>query len=273
MKMPDFSALTQHFDYILATVATVIGILVGVKNLFKKEKSTPNTKPTEIQAQQSTTRDQSPSITAKGDVTVNYGVSKKVVDRILNVLDENDIAIEKREAKLLELAQKYKEVEERLARRSAEDTLAAKARKRLEDGDLDDAERLLKLSLNLKVVDEKRREAAADAFELGNLKEVQLEYRAAEGFYKQVVQLGPENSLYLTNFGFLFHALSNPQERIDYCNKALKIDIAAFGENHPNVATTYNNIGQALRPIAKTKEAIGYLNKALKIKVISLKRN
>jgi tetratricopeptide (TPR) repeat protein len=229
---------------------------------------------------QSTTGDQSPVISTQGDVTIHYGVSKEVIDelsknlklknkameRLLQNLDEKEVALGERETKLRELAQKYKELEGRLAKRPPEDDLASEATQKLEEGDLTGAEELLKKSLdrNLKIIAEKRKEAAADAFELGSLKELQLEYQEAKGFYEQAVLLESENSEYLNTFGILLAAIGEPREAITYYNKAVKINLKAFGENDPDVARGYNNIGEAWRALGEFKKAIDQYNKALK---------
>ena len=74
---------------------------------------------------QSTSGDQSPAVVGR-DVTIIYGVPQEVVQRLLKNLDEKDVAIEEREAKLKELAQKYKELEKRLDRRNAHERQGAK---------------------------------------------------------------------------------------------------------------------------------------------------
>jgi tetratricopeptide (TPR) repeat protein len=45
---------------------------------------------------------------------------------------------------------------------------------------------------------------------------------------------------------------------------ALKSDLNNFGENHPKVATRWNNLGEAWRAKGKYDKAIEYYEKALK---------
>ena len=129
----------------------------------------------------------SPKVVTELSKTLNL----KVIERLLKTLDEKDVAIEERDAKLQELSQKYKELEERLARRSVEDKLADQAKQKLEEGNLEGAEQILLISLdkNLQAKAEKMKAAAADAFELGLVKELQLDYAGAKKFYEQAVQL------------------------------------------------------------------------------------
>jgi len=103
---------------------------------------------------------------------------QEVLQRLLKNLEEKDVAIDERDAKLIELAQKYKELEERLAKRSTKDDLVAQAKEKLDAGDLEGAEKLLLQSYekNLQAMAENKKAAASDAFELGSLKELQLDY-------------------------------------------------------------------------------------------------
>ncbi|WP_420266518.1 tetratricopeptide repeat protein [Candidatus Magnetominusculus dajiuhuensis] len=52
---------------------------------------------------------------------------------------------------------------------------------------------------------------------------------------------------------------------MDYFERALKIDVDMYGEEHQSVAEDYNNIGLAWINIGESKKAIEYYEKALKI--------
>ena len=56
------------------------------------------------------------------------------------------------------------------------------------------------------------------------------------------------------------------EEALDYYNKALTIRINKLGEDHPDVATTYNNIANVYDSQGKYEEALDYYNKALTIR-------
>ena len=112
-------------------------------------------------------------------------VPQEVLQRLLKNLEEKDVAIEERGAKLQELAEKYKEIEERLAKRSIEDDLVAQAKQKLDGGDLEGAEHLLLRSLekNLQATVEKKKDSASDAFDLGSVRELQLDYDGAKNIF------------------------------------------------------------------------------------------
>ena len=52
---------------------------------------------------------------------------------------------------------------------------------------------------------------------------------------------------------------------IEYYKKALKIDLKIFGNQHPDIATRYNNIAEALKGNGEYNKAAEYHEKALKI--------
>jgi tetratricopeptide (TPR) repeat protein len=45
------------------------------------------------------------------------------------------------------------------------------------------------------------------------------------------------------NIGLLYNLQGRYAEALQYFQKALAIQLAVLGENHPDVATSYNNIG------------------------------
>jgi len=72
--------------------------------------------------------------------------------------------------------------------------------------------------------------------------------------------------LYPTNnVGSSLSDLGRHQEALEYAQKALKIGLALFGENHPHVALSYNNVGSSLSDLGRHQEALEYAQKALKI--------
>jgi len=205
----------------------------------------------------------SPKVIEELSKTLNL----KVIERLLKTLDEKDVALQDRVAKLQELARKYEELEKRLAKRSVENDIVAQAKEKLDKGDLEGAEELLLKSLekNLKIIAEKKKAAASDAFELGSLKELQLDYHSAKKYYEQAVQIEPDNTEYLNNFGSILKALGEHNNAIKNYEKALAIDLKVYGDQHPSVALDYNNLGMAWYSLGKYQKAIDYIEKALAI--------
>ena len=52
---------------------------------------------------------------------------------------------------------------------------------------------------------------------------------------------------------------------LKFYKKTLNIDLKLYGENHPNIAISYNDIGLIYKDIAQYNKALFYLNKALEI--------
>ena len=236
--------------FILVLVAFVVFYFEGYYGETGKKDASDNgreKKPaTGIQIDEIKTGDKSPVVLG-GKATINYydvspavvddsrkrfNLDDRVLERLLKTLDEKDVAIKDRDAKFQEIAQKYKGLEERLAKRSAEDELAAQAKQKLEDGNLEDAEKILLQSLqkNLQANAEKRKTAASDAFDLGSVKELQLDYAGAKKFYEQAVQLEPDNTDYMKKVGFIFDKLGDYQKANDYYKKALATNRKVYGD-------------------------------------------
>jgi tetratricopeptide (TPR) repeat protein len=50
-----------------------------------------------------------------------------------------------------------------------------------------------------------------------------------------------------------------------FLEKSLEIDLKVFGDQHPNVARDYNNLGSAYSYLGDTNKAIEYLEKSLEV--------
>ncbi len=268
VKITEADCQLKYFYILLPVFLIVFGFYFATPSYAQK------------QIKQSTTGDQSPAVVGR-EVTITYGVSQEVVDDLrqnfsiqaevikffLKTIEDKNVAIQDRDAKLQELAQKYKKLEERLASRSAEDEFAAQAKEKLDKGDLEGAEELLLKSLekNLKIIAEKKKAAASDAFELGSLKELQLDYHSAKKYYELAVQIEPDNTEYLNKFGLILHELGEHKNDIKNFKKALAIDLKVYGDQHPQVAIRCNNLGLAWNSLGKYQKAIDYFEKALAI--------
>ena len=123
------------------------------------------------------------------------------------------------------MVERYKELESQVALRSTGDTLAAQAKGKLDAGDLEGAEKLLQQSLELKKLNiaEMKKTAASDSYELGFIKELQLDYRGAENYFKQALEYDAENSEYLNKYGLILGTLGNSKEAINYYTKSLDV--------------------------------------------------
>ena len=213
---------------------------------------------------------QSPAVVSGGNVTISYGVSQetyntlvetlkgnqKTLDRLLKTLDEKDIDIKDRDAKLQELIEKYKALEYRLALRSTEDTLAAQAKEKLDAWDLEGAEKFLQQSLERKKqnIDKMKKAAASDSYELGLIKELKLDYQGARNYLKQALEYDSENSEYLNKHGVILSTLGNSKEAIEYYTKALEICKATYGDSHPNTIQVKSSLEITKKSLKSTSQ-------------------
>jgi len=134
-------------------------------------------------------------------------------------------------------------------------------------GEFENAEEKLKADLEkeLETVKEGREKAAGKAFELAELKRVQLKYREALEYYQQAVELKADSSLYLNELGIMLADLGMYGKAIPLLEKALKTDIKTYGEEHSSVAVDYNNIGLTLSKQGYYHRALEYYERALAI--------
>ena len=57
---------------------------------------------------------------------------------------------------------------------------------------------------------------------------------------------------------------------IDFYERDLKITVAALGENHPDVAASYNNLGVVYKNKGEYDKAIDFYERSLSINIASL---
>ena len=65
----------------------------------------------------------------------------------------------------------------------------------------------------------------------------------------------------------VYNDLGNNSLALQYYEKALHIQIKIYGDNHPNVATSYINIGSAYNDLGNKTLALQYYEKARQINI------
>ncbi|GJL74059.1 tetratricopeptide repeat protein [Nitrosomonas sp.] len=141
------------------------------------------------------------------------------------------------------------------------DELLNQAIEALQQGETDQADRLFKQ------IEEEAEghiiRAAEAAFQRGKIAQDAIRYADALKHYEKAVRLQPDNALYLNGTGVLHLTLANYQKAIEYFELSLASGLKTYGENHPQVATTRNNLGGAWRSLGENHKAIEYLELAL----------
>jgi tetratricopeptide (TPR) repeat protein len=69
----------------------------------------------------------------------------------------------------------------------------------------------------------------------------------------------------LNNLGMTWAALGEYNKTMEYYHQALSIYRAAYGEEHPYLATTLSNLGSAYFDLGKIEQAKDYYEKAYEI--------
>jgi tetratricopeptide (TPR) repeat protein len=187
--------------------------------------------------------------------------NKKVVDCLLRILDVKNITIEDQDKTIERWITNYRELKTELAQRSIKKTLITETKDKLTIGDLNGAENLLKKSFekNLKTVSEKGKvEAALDAFDLGVIKELQIDYYGAVKFFEKAIQLDPENTDYLNKYGEFLETLGIYKGAAVNYYKAERIDREIYGSKHPKVIDEYKNLMEAMNSLFKPKKTTNF---------------
>ena len=215
-----------------------------------------------------------------GDVDVNYGTinynyhgaDPKVIARLEEALNKKEIELTQsrqtaaqRQKTIDQWIERHHDLEQQLAQRPKDDVLAREAKVALSEGKLEDAEALLQRSLesHLENLKKFQTQAAQDAYSLGYIAELQLDYVKAQRYFEQAAVLVPENSTYLNRAGTINHTLGAYDSAVEYFEQALASDLKTVGEDHHAVARDRNNLGSAHYTLWEDERAIRYFEQAL----------
>ncbi|MDX1907393.1 MAG: tetratricopeptide repeat protein [Bacteroidia bacterium] len=220
----------------------------------------------------STTSYNSPAVVAQGDVNIWYGIPPKALRALAAQLEKNKVDFDKLETQLAELARKYEEVSNTLVNR--EDEMAKEAKLLLDEGEIDEAVKVLgdrRYALKKQRERAEKREAEA-AFDYAQGLSLQLKYDSAAIEYKAAVDLDPENSSYHLYYANNENTLARYDQAIRHYEIALGID-SVKRDNQERIATLLNNLGFAWYSKGEYDKAIGYYDKALQISLKALGEN
>ena len=121
-------------------------------------------------------------------------------------------------------------LKEEITKQDFDIKLKEKIEAAIDEKKYDEAEPLLVYLLK------KDKDNAAYNFQFASLKDLQLQYKTALEYYQRAVELEPGKSLYLNELGFQFGVLGEYKKAMENYEKALKVDLKNFGDNHPDVA-------------------------------------
>lgn len=111
------------------------------------------------------------------------------------------------------------------------------AQEALTRGETTDAERLF-----TQILTHATANAAEAAYQLGQLAYARIAYQTADRYYRQAVQLQPDNPHYLDQAGFIAHTIGHYAESERLLQRALVIREKTLGPEHPDVALSLHKL-------------------------------
>ncbi len=100
-----------------------------------------------------------------------------------------------------------------------------------------------------------------------------LQYGKAQEAHQQAVSLNPNDLDAQSQLGYIEQKMAQYQQALKRHLKALALAQEKHGENHPDVAKSYNNIGGVYDLLGESSKALEFYKKALNIKLRVLGEN
>ena len=206
-------------------------------------------------------------------LSAELGITQAAVKNFFKILEQKDVPPEEYDSTFRRIAKTHKELEEKLRGFTSADpavtALKEEAKEALVGGDLERTESLLFEAKERdieaakrveKIAEERMLSAAASMAEIGDLKEIQLDYGEAASYYRQAVDLVPSgNDLilakYLGQWGLVSITSGRYAEAENPLLQSLQIREKVLGPEHPDVATSMNNLAELYRSQGKYSEA------------------
>lgn len=208
----------------------------------------------------STRGDQSPAIYAPGgSAEIWYGIPPEAFRSIWDLLEAKQLALEDFDKKFEEQIRKFKELKSELDARADYDKIAARAKAKLEAGDIAGAELILEedaLRAN--------KQTAFRNYEVARVKELNLKPQEADEYYMLAALLDKENPTYTYAYGkYLIEA---GQYQKATAQLQLSMDhLSDQNTQHLPAAERFNQLGEAHRGLAEYDQAIAFYEQAQNI--------
>jgi tetratricopeptide (TPR) repeat protein len=92
-----------------------------------------------------------------------------------------------------------------------------------------------------------------------------LKFEEARGKFNEAVKENPADTIAMNGLGLIYLETAEYEKALELFEKALKINLAVYGEKHSNVAGDYNNVGSERDNPGSYNKAIEYFEKAIDI--------
>ncbi len=272
-------------------VPVVVAAIVGLFKLFSKK--------TDSTAQQKTIKQKGKKHTAiiadgnKGNVAggdIHTGIDSK---EALDTLVDTSAKLGRSEKENEQLRQTVKQLEEQLAKPAIEtnitseqsipvpseeakelaelinedDGLYAQALKAIAEGNNEKADDLLDETQQfLDRVQQKKDEAQAKIY-MARMQNATYAGKPQDAlqYCDKLTTIAGNDTLILNDMAAVYYANAEYKEAEPLMERALKIDEASFGKDHPNIAIRLNNLAQLYKATNRLKEAEPLMERALKI--------
>ena len=198
-------------------------------------------------------------------ISEDLGVTKVALRNFFKITEKKQVPLEDLDNTLREIAKHYKELMAKVDTLNSDDPNVAKlieqAKQALEDGEFDKAEELFNQASDLDIeaaqqaqeVTNKRFVSAAESLAAnGSLKLTQLAYREAGEYYEKAAKLLPVGNDevladYLNRAGYAFDDAALYDRAKPLYEQSLAIREKVFGDEHPAVAISLNNLAELHR--------------------------
>jgi tetratricopeptide (TPR) repeat protein len=188
------------------------------------------------------------------------GVTESALGNFFDIIKKKQVPISDLDNTLREIAKHYKELMAKVATLNSDDPevtkLIEQAKQALEDGEFDKAEQFFNQAseLDIKAAEQAQEiankrfiSAAASLAANGNLKLTQLAYRESGEYYERAAKLLPVGNdevlaLYLNWAGYAFYDAALYDKVKSLFERSLAIREKVFGDEHPDVALSLNNL-------------------------------
>lgn len=279
-----------------AAVAVFIATIGGIIKILRKKDNTCNLQKKihqEGSSQTDAAIDGDKNIIAGGNVST--GIDSEAA---LNTLVKTSKDLGRTEEEIVRLKEKVKKLEEQLANPSLETNIAseqlipvpseeakelaklindddgpyAQALKAIAEGDNEKADSLLvQIQQFLDTVQKGKDEAQVKIY-IARMQNAYYSGRHQDAlqYCNKLRTLAGNNSQIINNIAVVYCENAKYEEAESLFQRALKIDEASFGKDHPNVARDLNNLATLYQATGRLKEAEPLMERALKIDEASL---
>jgi len=218
--------------------------------------------------------------------------TKLAIEKIfLNILHKKDIPQWQWPEKLQEITKRHLELLEKWqtiqSGDPAVDKLRDQAHQMIERGDYDKADQFLQEAVAIdrkaiqsqqEKIDNRKLSMSQSLASRADLAKTKLDYKKAIDLYKDAIDSLPHNeqtlrAAYMNNLALLYYTVANYKEAEPLMKRALAIDEASFGKDHPKVATDLNNLAQLYQDTNRLSEAEPLMKRGLEIEEKSKGKN